>query len=688
MAKKQFKAESKRLLDLMIHSIYTNKEIFLRELISNASDAMDKLYYRSLTDKSFDIKQSDLEIKLIPNKEKGTLTIVDNGCGMTEKELETNLGTIAQSGSLLFKQEKEKRDDISIIGQFGVGFYSAFMVADTITVKSKAVDSDTAYCWTSSGADGYTIEPCEKAERGTEIILQLKEDTEDETYRKYLETYELEELIKKYSDYIHYPIKMDVEHKHLKEGTENEYETHVETEVINSQVPIWKKDKKKVTDEEYKRFYTDKFHDFEEPVKWIHTKVEGQYSYTTLLYIPAHAPYDYYTKEYKKGLQLYSNGVLIMDKCEDLLPDYFSFVKGLVDSEDLSLNISREMLQQDKQLRVIAKNIESKIRSELADMLEKDRARYETIYSNFGLQLKYGTYDNYGMNKDKLKDLLLFHSSYEDKVDNEKEAKETADKENKETSEVKVAKKYTTLKEYVLRMKEGQETIYYACGESLDKIKFMPQVENVLDKGYEVLYLHENIDEFVLQVLMDYEGKKFVNVSANNVDLDTKEEKEALQKANEENKDLLLAMKQAIGENQIKEVRFTHRLKNHPVCLSSDGMLSVEMEKVLNSMPNQQGVKAETILEINENHPIAKKLRKIYEQVKQEEQNSNHTADEEKKAENAESIERKSGKSAKERLENFAKVLYAQARLIEGLPVENPTELSNQMCAIMVEGEE
>lgn len=651
MAKKQFKAESKRLLDLMINSIYTNKEIFLRELISNASDAMDKLYYRSLTDKKLEVKQSELKIKLEVDKEKRTLSISDNGCGMTEEELENNLGTIAQSGSLAFKEENlkegsKKNEEINIIGQFGVGFYSAFMVSDEIEVYSKSVDSEQAYKWTSAGADGYTIEPCDKQDRGTKIVLHLKEDKEDEKYSRYLESFTLEELVKKYSDYIRYPICMDVEHKHKKENTENEYETHIETETFNSQTPLWKKDKKQITDDEYKTFYTNKFHDFEEPMKWIHSRVEGQYSYSTLLYIPAHVPYDYYTKEYKKGLQLYSNGVLIMEKCEDLLPDYFSFVKGLVDSEDLSLNISREMLQQDRQLRVIAKNIENKIHSELQNMLEKDRLEYERFFKIFGLQLKYGAYDNYGMNKEKLKDFLLFHSS------NESEYKLPNDDNNNSNDASTVKSDYATLKEYVSRMKEGQESIYYASGESLDKIKLMPQVETVLDKGYEILYLNESIDEFVLQILMDYEGKKFINVSMNNVDLDSEEEKEALKKANEENKDMFSLLKEAIGEEQIKDVRFTHRLKNHPVCLTSDGILSVEMEKVLNSMPNNQQVKAETVLEINEKHPIAEKLKKLYEEDK-------------------------------ETLKKYGKVLYAQARLIEGLSVDNPTELSNLICEII-----
>ena len=603
------------------------------------------------------------------------MTISDNGCGMTADELENNLGTIAKSGSFAFKQNelnpvdkddknsKESNADINIIGQFGVGFYSAFMVSDKITVYSKSVDSEQAYKWSSSGVDGYTIEPCEKDNRGTTIVLNLKQDAEDEEYSTYLDSYVIQSLIKKYSDYIRYPIKMDIEHKHKKEGTDDEYVTHLETEIVNSQIPLWKKDKKNITAEEYKAFYTDKFHDFEEPLKWIHTKVEGQYSYSTLMYIPAHTPYDYYTKDYKKGLKLYSNGVLIMEKCEDLLPDYFSFVKGLVDSEDLSLNISREMLQQDKQLRVIAKNIENKIRSELQNMLENDREQYEKMFSNFGLQLKYGAYDNYGMDKDKLKDLLLFYSSITDKIeDNINNSGE------EKTNTTISANKYVTLKEYVSRMKEGQEAIYYASGESLDKIKLMPQAENVMDKGYEILYLNESVDEFVLQVIGEYEGKKFVNVSANNIDLDSEEEKEELKKLNEESKDMFEVMKKAIDEsynansgenisggmehNQIKGIRFTHRLKKHPVCLTSEGILSVEMEKVLNSMPNNRDVKAEIVLEINEKHPISEKLKSLYVENKED-------------------------------LKKYAQILYSQARLIEGLPVENPTELSNLICEIM-----
>ena len=626
MSKKQFKAESKRLLDLMINSIYTNKEIFLRELISNASDAMDKLYYRSLTDKNLNVDRSKLEIKIELDKEKREIRITDNGCGMTEQELENNLGTRAQSGSLAFKEANEKKDDISIIGQFGVGFYSAFMVSDKVTVESKSVDEEQAHKWESTGAEGYTIEPCNKQDIGTTITLHIKEDNDDEKYSNYLENYKIQELIRKYSDYIRYPIKMDVERKEKKEGTENEFETKVETETMNSMVPIWKREKSKVTKEEYNNFYTEKFSDFMPPLKVIHSSVEGQFTYTALLYIPSHLPYDYYSQAYEKGLQLYSNGVLIMNKCSELLPDYFGFVKGLVDSPDLSLNISREMLQHDRQLRVIAKNLENKIRTELQNMLKNDREEYEKFFNTFGMQLKYGTYDNYGMNKDKLKDLLMFHSSAE--------------------------KKLVTLDEYVSRMKEGQDTIYYASGESVDKIDMLPQVEGVKDKGYEILYLAENVDEFIMQTLQEYNGKKFANVCADNIDLETKEEKEELQKVNGENKDMFEVMKEAVGE-EVDKVRYTHKLKNHPVCITSEGAISVKMEKVINAMPNnEEKVKAQTILEINENHPIAKKIKELYA-------------------------------SNKEELKEYTKVLYAQARLIEGLPIENPTEISNLICNLI-----
>ena len=625
MGTKQFKAESKRLLDIMINSIYTNKEKILRELISNASDAIDKLYYRSLTDKNLNVDRSKLEIKVEIDKANRNIVIKDNGCGMTEKELETNLGTIAKSGSLAFKEENEKKEDIDIIGQFGVGFYSAFMVSDKVTEESKSVDGEEAHKWESKGAEGYTIEPCEKAENGTTITLHIKEDSEDEKYSEFLEEYKIQELISKYSDYIRYPIKMDVTHKQKKEGTENEYEDVVETETINSMIPIWKKDKSKVTKEEYNSFYTEKFNDFSQPLKVIHSSVEGQFTYNALLYIPSHLPYDYYTQEYEKGLQLYSNGVLIMNKCSELLPDYFGFVKGLVDSPDLSLNISREMLQHDRQLKIIAKNLENKIKSELQNMLKNDREEYEKFFKTFGMQLKYETYNNYGMDKDKLKDLLMFYSSTE--------------------------KKLVTLGEYVSRMKEGQDTIYYACGESIDKIDMLPQVDSVKDKGYEILYLDANVDEFVIQVLQEYEGKKFANVCADSTDLETAEEKEELEKVNEENKSMFEVMKEALNE-EVQDVRFTHKLKKHPVCLTSEGALSIGMEKTINAMPNEESVKAQTILEINETHPIVEKLKSLYENDKEE-------------------------------LKEYTKILYAQARLIEGLPIENPTEISNLVCKMI-----
>lgn len=644
MENKQFKAESKRLLDLMINSIYTNKEIFLRELISNASDAIDKLYYRSLTDKNVKVNKEDLNIRITPDKEAHTLTIEDNGCGMNKKELEENLGTIAKSGSLAFKEAaaaKENKaegkaatsnnDDVNIIGQFGVGFYSAFMVASKVRVESRSYGADKAYAWESSGAEGYTIEECDKPDLGTKIILTLKPDTDDEKYSDFLAEYKIEELIRKYSDYIRYPIKMEVEHEkkveqdNKDEKKEPKYEKVRYDETLNSMIPIWKKNKSEVTDEDYNNFYQEKFGDYQKPLKVIRTSVEGDVSYTALLYIPSHLPYDYYTKDFKRGLQLYSNGVLIMDKCEDLLPDTYGFVRGLVDSPDLSLNISREMLQHDRQLKIIAKNLDKKIKSELLDMLHKDRENYEKFFETFGTTLKFGVYNDYGLNKDNYKDLLMFHSSTENKL--------------------------VTLDEYVDRMKEGQDKIYYACGETIDKIEMLPQVEAVKEKGYEILYLTENVDEFVMQILLEHKEKKFVNVCANDVDLDTAEEKEALKKENEENKDMFNLMKEAIGAG-IQEVRFTHRLKNHPVCLTSEGALSVEMEKVINSMPNDQKVKAQTALEINDSHPIAQKIKDLYANDKEE-------------------------------LKKYTKVLYSQARLIEGLPVENPTEISNLICEII-----
>ena len=619
---KQFKAESKRLLDLMINSIYTNKEIFLRELVSNASDAIDKLYYESLTNKDLDVKKEDLKINIELDKEKRTITISDNGCGMDENELENNLGTIAKSGSLNFKKENEKKEDIEIIGQFGVGFYSAFMVSDEVTVYSKKYNSDQAYMWKSKGAEGYTIEKCDKADVGTKIVLNIKPDTEEEKYSEFLEEYKIKEMIKKYSDYIRYPIQMLCSEEKLKEGSKTEYEIVKELKTLNSMVPIWKKPKTKVTQEEYESFYREKFNDYEKPVKVIHSSVEGTCSYNTLLYIPSHEPYDYYTPNFKKGLQLYSNGVLIMEKCEELLPDYYCFVNGLVDSPDLSLNISREILQHDRQLKIIAKSLEKKINTELKNLLKEDRENYEKFFTAFGRQLKYGTYSDFGMNKENLQDLLLFYSS--------------------------LTKKQSTLDEYVQRMKEEQKAIYYACGETVEKIDMLPQVEKVKEKGYEIFYATDSIDEFVFQTMIEYNGKSFKNVSSDDLDLDTAEEKEAIQKENEENKDLLNIMKETL-KDEVQEVKFTNRLKNHPVCLTTEGGISIEMEKVINSMPADQKVKAKILLEINDSHPISNKLKELYN-------------------------------TDKEELKNYTKILFATSKLIEGLSVENPTEISNLIC--------
>lgn len=620
MKKKQFKAESKKLLDMMINSIYTNKEIFLRELISNASDALDKLYYKSLTDEKLDVKKEDLEIRIIPDKENRTLTIVDNGIGMSEEELENNLGTIAKSGSALFKENHDAKEDIAIIGQFGVGFYSAFMISDEIEVNSKSVSEEKAYCWKSTGADGYSIAECEKESNGTEIILHLKDNTEDVNYDEFLDHYTIERLVKKYSDYIHYPIKM----KETKTTKEEDKETTEEIDkTLNSMVPIWKKQKNDVTEEAYQDFYSDKFYDYEKPLHTFRSVVEGRCSFTSLLFIPSHAPYDYYTKEYEKGLQLYSKGVLIMDKCSDLLPDYFSFVKGLVDSEDISLNISRETLQEDHQIKLIANGIEAKIQKELETMLKEEREKYEKFFLQFGTQLKYGIYSTYGMKKETLSNLLLYVSSKEHK--------------------------FVTLKEYVDNMKEGQENIYYACGENTQKIDLLPQVEAVKDKGYEILYFTDSVDEFVIKMMNDYDGKHFMNVADEKLDLDTEEEKENLKKTNEKNKKLFEKMKDYLKDN-VSDIQFTHRLKNHPVCLTSKGDVSVEMEKVLNAMPNNQNVKADIIMEINENHEISKKLEDLYK------------------------------KKDFDSLEKITKILYSQARLIEGLSVENPTEICNLIC--------
>lgn len=635
MKMKQFKAESKRLLDLMINSIYTHKEIFLRELISNASDAIDKLYYHALSDGNTGLNRDDFSIELAIDKENRTLTITDNGCGMTKEELENNLGVIAKSGSLAFKQENEAKEDIDIIGQFGVGFYSAFMVAANVKVYSRSYGADEAYVWESNGAEGYTVEPCEKASNGTQIVLTIKEDTEDEKYSEFLESYRVQELVRKYSDYIRYPIRMEVEKSRMKEQPEGEeadeekapeYETYTEVETLNSMVPIWRKNKNELTDEDYNSFYKEKFFDYSDPLKVIHTYTEGAATYHALLFIPAKAPYNYYTRDYEKGLKLYASGVLIMDSCKDLLPDHFSFVKGLVDSEDLSLNISREMLQHDRQLKVIASRLEKKIKSELLSMLKNDREKYEEFFKNFGLQLKYGVYNGFGANKELLQDLLLFYSSSEQKL--------------------------VTLEEYVSRMKEDQKYIYYAGGESREQIERLPQTELVKDKGYEILYLTDDVDEFALQMMHDYSEKEFKSVSASDLDLDTEEEKKEFEKQTEENKDLLTFMKDAL-DGKVKAVVLSKRLKSHPVCLSNEGMLSIEMEKVLNAMPNDQKVKAERVLEVNASHPIFEKLSKLYAEDQ-------------------------------EKLKTYAQLLYTQAELIEGMPVEDPVAFSNAVCELMV----
>lgn len=627
MAKKQFKAESKKLLDMMINSIYTHKEIFLRELISNASDAIDKQYYRSLQGEG-GLARDEYKIRLAVDKDNRILTISDNGCGMSDKELEDNLGTIAKSGSLDFKQDTdgdEKKSELEIIGQFGVGFYSAFMVSDKVTVETKKHGDAQGYRWESNGADGYTIEKCDKEDAGTVIILHIKEDTEEEKYSEFLEEYRITNIVKKYSDYIRYPILMNVTSTRLKEGSEDEYEDYTEEKQLNSMVPLWRKNKNEITSEEYDSFYTEKFFDWEKPLHVIHSKTEGAVTYDALLYIPSHAPYDYYTKEYVKGLQLYSNGVLITDKCEELLPDYFSFVKGLVDSADLSLNISREVLQHDHILKLIARNVEKKVKSELKKLINSDRDAYDKFFKAFGLQLKYGLYSDFGAHKDVLQDLVMFHSSEE--------------------------KKLVTLEEYVSRMKDDQKTIYYACGETTDKIDMLPQVEAVKDKGFEMLYLTDDVDEFALKMLNEYEGKTFTNVCADKLDIETDEEKEQIKKENDDSKELLEKLKESIGDG-VNSVRFTSSLKNHPVCLTSEGEISLEMEKVLDAMPNDNKVKAQTVLEINVNHPIAEKLRKVY-------------------AENPDAVA------------NYAKVLYAQARLIGGMSIENPTELSNIICEMI-----
>lgn len=625
MKKKEFKSSSKRVLDLMINSIYTNKEIFLRELLSNASDAIDKLVFTSLTDSSVSVNRDDLKIVIERDKDARILKISDNGIGMDEAELEHNLGTIAESGSLKFKEENKDQKDTSIIGQFGVGFYSAFMVAKKIEVISKKYNADKAYKWTSEGADGYTIQPCDKEEIGTTIVLYLKDDTDDDNYSNYLEEYTISSIVSKYSDYLKYPIMMEVENSRLKEGSKDEYETYKEMVTLNTMVPLWKKDKKDISEEEYNNFYSSRFSDMDKPLRVIHTSAEGLSSYKALLFIPSHAPYDYYYKEYKRGLELYTNGVLIMDKCEELVPEYYSFVKGVVDTDDLSLNISRETLQSDKHVLAIAKGLETKIHNELKDMLTNDFESYKKFFEAFGSQIKYGIYNMYGMNKDKLKDLLVFYSK--DKGD------------------------LITLDEYVKNMKEGQENIYYASGESVSKIDGLPQVEQIKKKGFDILYLTNYLDEFVISVLREEDGKTFKSVSDSSLDLDTEEEKEANKKLNEDNKDMLAEIKDALGD-EVTSVRFTNKLDSHPVCLTSEGEISVEMQKVINAMPTDENVKAKLVLEINEKHDIVKKLEKLYKEDKDE-------------------------------LKKYAKVLYSEARLIEGLSIDNPTEISNLICELI-----
>ncbi|CAI6087392.1 molecular chaperone HtpG [Cohnella sp. JJ-181] len=626
MEKKPFQAESKRLLEMMINSIYTQKEIFLRELISNASDAIDKIYYKALTDDSLVFNKDDYYIQVIPDKDARTLTLRDTGIGMTREELETHLGIIAKSGSLAFKQENESKEGHDIIGQFGVGFYSAFMVADNVTVVSRALGSDAAYKWESDGAEGYTIEPAAKDEVGTEITLKIKDNTEDDSYDEYLEEYRLRSIIKKYSDFIRYPIKMNATKSRLKEGTENEYESYAEEERVNSMVPIWRKNKSELKDEDYENFYNEKHYGFDKPLKHIHISADGAIVYQAILYIPESMPFDYYSKEFEKGLELYANGVLIMNKCADLLPDHFSFVKGMVDSESLSLNISREMLQHDRQLKLIAKNIESKIKSELTRILRDDRDKYEKFYQAFGRQLKYGVYSDYGMHKDALQDLLMFYSSKE--------------------------KKLVSLDDYVSRMPEDQKYIYYATGDSNERIAKLPQTELVADKGYEILYFTDDIDEFAIKMIMKCKEKEFRSVSSGDLGIETEDEAKEAQQEQQENEGLFGAMKELLGD-KVKSVKASKRLRSHPVCLSTDGEVTIEMEKVLRMMPNNPDVKAEKVLEINTHHDVFKSLKGAFE-------------------------------SDKEKLGLYTALLYNQALLIEGLPIEDPVEFTNDICKVMV----
>ena len=626
MKKKEFKSSSKRVLDLMINSIYTNKEIFLRELLSNASDALDKIAYVALTDKNINIDNKDLKIQIDVDKDAKTITIKDNGIGMNESELEENLGTIAESGSLRFKEEQKGKKDSEIIGQFGVGFYSSFMVSKKVEVLSRKAGTDKAYLWMSEGIDGYTIDEAERDEFGTTITLYLKEDEEEEKYSQYLEEYTIRSLVSKYSDYLRYPIMMEVENSKLKDGTEDEYETVKEVITLNSMIPLWKKDKKDISEDEYNNFYMTKFMDYDKPLKVIHNNVEGNVTFKSMLFIPSHAPFDYYYKDYKKGLELYTNGVLIMEKCEELIPDYYSFVKGVVDSDDLSLNISRETLQNDRRLVAISKVLETKIHTELLDMLKNDFENYKKFFDAFGNQIKYGVYNMYGKDKDKLKDLLIFYSSKK--------------------------KEKITLDDYVKGMLSSQKEIYYACGENIDKIDLLPQVEQVKAKDYDILYLTDYLDEFALKMLEKFDDKIFKNVADGNLDLESEEEKEDLNKLNEKNKDMLSFIKKSLDENVV-DVKFTNKLTNHPVCLTTEGELSTQMQKVLNAMPEQGNVNAKMVLEINDKHAIAKKLKALYKE------------------------------DDKKSLKNYAKILYAQARLIEGLSIENPTEISNLICKLI-----
>lgn len=623
MAKKQFKSESKRLLNLMINSIYTHKEIFLRELISNASDAIDKRYYMSLRDNNIDFNKDDFYIRITPNEEERILRVSDTGIGMSKEELDSNLGIIAKSGSFDFKENNEIKEDVDIIGQFGVGFYSAFMVSEKVTVISKRADSEEAYKWESTGADGYTITPCKKDSVGTDIIMKIKPSTEDEDYDEFLDAYNIKSLVKKYSDFIKYPIKMMMKKRKLKEGTENEYEDYFEDEILNSMVPIWRKNKSELKEEDYHNFYTEKHFGYEKPLKYTHVSAEGVVSYNAILYIPARAPFDFYTKEFEKGLELYSNGVMIMKKCGDLLPDYFGFVQGLVDSPDFSLNISREVLQHDKQLQFIAKKIKEKIKSELLSMLKEDRETYEKFFINFGKVLKYGLYSDWGLNKEFLQDLVMFYSSYEEKL--------------------------TTLDEYVSRMKEDQKYIYYAAGESVDKLSKLPQAELIADKGFEILYFTDEIDEFAIKVLLNYKDKEFKNISSS--DLDIKSEDDNTDNV-EENKELFAFMKESLGE-KVKEVRASKRLKTHPVCLATEGELSIEMEKVLNALPNKpSSIHAEKILEINTGHQIFEKLKDAFH-------------------------------NDKEKFKKLSNVLFNQALLIEGLTIEDPVQYANDVYELI-----